>query len=110
MPAARKAYINGVAATAAQLRELGDMLVDIHGQHAHQSLLKADAQRVLLDNQAGARAGEAKAVALAYKAWRALGQREEFETNAKNVLYRARAAGVAGQRAGKAGRQAGRVE
>ena len=42
-----KAYINGVAATAAQLRELGDMLVDIHGQHAHQSLLKTDAQRLV---------------------------------------------------------------
>lgn len=91
-----KAYINGIAATAAQLRELGDLLVDIHGQHAHQSLLKADAQRLLLDNQAlaagdGARAmaaDDGKAVAAAYKAWRALArQREEYETNAANVLY-----------------------
>jgi DNA repair protein RecN (Recombination protein N) len=82
-----KAYINGIAATAAQLREIGDMLVDIHGQHAHQSLMKTEAQRVLLDGQAGA-AGEAKAVSLAYKAWRALArQLEEFETNAANVLY-----------------------
>ncbi|NGZ86861.1 DNA repair protein RecN [Duganella aceris] len=82
-----KAYINGIAATAAQLREVGDMLVDIHGQHAHQSLMKTEAQRVLLDGQAGA-AGEAKAVSLAYKAWRALAkQLEEFETNAANVLY-----------------------
>ena len=48
-----KAFINGIAATAGQLRELGDMLVDIHGQHAHQSLLKGDAQRLLLDSQAG---------------------------------------------------------
>lgn len=81
-----KAFINGVAATAAQLRELGEMLVDIHGQHAHQSLLKADAQRVLLDTQAGL-LDDAKAVASAYKVWRALAkQREEFETNAKNVL------------------------
>src|SRR5438128_944747 len=48
-----KAYINGVAATATQLRDLGELLVDIHGQHAHQSLLKADAQRALLDSQAG---------------------------------------------------------
>jgi DNA repair protein RecN (Recombination protein N) len=47
-----KAYINGIAATAGQLRELGELLVDIHGQHAHQSLLKTDAQRALLDNQA----------------------------------------------------------
>jgi DNA repair protein RecN (Recombination protein N) len=81
-----KAFVNGIAATAAQLRELGELLVDIHGQHAHQSLLKADAQRVLLDSQAGLQ-DDAKAVAAAYKAWRALEkQREEFETNAKNVL------------------------
>jgi DNA repair protein RecN (Recombination protein N) len=82
-----KAYINGVAATAAQLRELGDLLVDIHGQHAHQSLMKTEAQRVLLDGQAGAD-GEARAVSAAYKAWRALSkQLEEFEAHAANVLY-----------------------
>ena len=81
-----KAFINGIAATATQLRELGELLVDIHGQHAHQSLLKADAQRQLLDNQAGL-LDDAKAVAAAYKTWRALArQREEFEINAKNVL------------------------
>ena len=79
-----KAYINGVAATAAQLRELGDLLVDIHGQHAHQSLLKTEAQRELLDNQAGANVRD---VSLAYKAWRGVAkQLEEFETNAANVL------------------------
>ncbi|SEO39632.1 DNA replication and repair protein RecN [Duganella sp. CF517] len=84
-----KAYINGVAATAAQLRELGDMLVDIHGQHAHQSLMKTEAQRVLLDGQAGAGAdADVKAVAASHKAWRALArQLQEFETNAANVLY-----------------------
>src|SRR5450830_882861 len=87
-----KAYINGIAATAAQLRELGDMLVDIHGQHAHQSLLKSEAQRALLDGQATAReAGaeqDARQVGALHKRWRALvRQREEFETNAANVLY-----------------------
>ncbi|HEY0060711.1 MAG TPA: DNA repair protein RecN [Telluria sp.] len=86
-----KAYINGIAATATQLRDLGDLLVDIHGQHAHQSLLKADAQRALLDNQAAAKDGgageDARSVAASYKAWRALAkQREEFESNARNVL------------------------
>ena len=82
-----KAYINGIAATASQLRELGDMLVDIHGQHAHQSLMKTEAQRALLDGQAGAGA-DIKAVAAGYKAWRALAkQLQEFETNAANVLY-----------------------
>ncbi len=81
-----KAFINGIAATATQLRDLGEQLVDIHGQHAHQSLLKQDMQRVLLDNQAGLQ-DEVKAVAAAYKSWRALAkQREEFEHNAKNVL------------------------
>lgn len=81
-----KAFINGIAATATQLRELGEQLVDIHGQHAHQSLLKQDMQRVLLDNQAGLQ-DEVKAVTAAYKSWRALAkQREEFEHNAKNVL------------------------
>ncbi|MES2740676.1 MAG: DNA repair protein RecN [Pseudomonadota bacterium] len=87
-----KAYINGIAATAAQLRELGDLLVDIHGQHAHQSLLKTEAQRALLDSQAGGRDGgaeaQAKAVSASYRAWRALAkQREQFENNAANVLY-----------------------
>jgi DNA repair protein RecN (Recombination protein N) len=86
-----KAYINGIAATAAQLRELGELLVDIHGQHAHQSLLKLDAQRALLDNQSAVRNHEARdevqAVATAWKAWRALARQvEEYETNAKNVL------------------------
>lgn len=81
-----KAFINGIAATATQARDLGEMLVDIHGQHAHQSLLKSDAQRVLLDSQAGLQ-DEAKTVVTAYKTWRALArQREEFETNAKSVL------------------------
>jgi DNA repair protein RecN (Recombination protein N) len=86
-----KAYINGSAATAGQLRELGEMLVDIHGQHAHQSLLKQDAQRALLDNQVAVRdpaaSSQVQEVAAGYKAWRALArQREEYETNAKNVL------------------------
>jgi DNA repair protein RecN (Recombination protein N) len=86
-----KAYINGIAATASQLRELGEMLVDIHGQHAHQSLLKQDAQRALLDNQVAVRdpaaASQAQEVTGAYKTWKALArQREEFETNARNVL------------------------
>ncbi|RYE79703.1 MAG: DNA repair protein RecN, partial [Oxalobacteraceae bacterium] len=86
-----KAYINGSAATAGQLRELGELLVDIHGQHAHQSLLKGDAQRALLDNQVAVRdpiaSAQVQLVASTYKAWRALArQREEYETNAKNVL------------------------
>ncbi|MDY7540503.1 DNA repair protein RecN [Undibacterium sp. RTI2.1] len=81
-----KAYINGITATAGQLRELGDLLVDIHGQHAHQSLLKSDAQRALLDMQGGLQAS-AQEVAQLFKTWRNLvKQREEFERDSKNVL------------------------
>ena len=81
-----KAYINGISATAAQLRELGDLLVDIHGQHAHQSLLKADAQRALLDTQGGLQSSSLE-VATLFRQWRSLSkQRAEFESNTKNIL------------------------
>jgi DNA repair protein RecN (Recombination protein N) len=48
-----RAWINGSTATVAQLRELGEHLVDIHGQHAWQSLTRADSVRALVDAQAG---------------------------------------------------------
>jgi len=47
-----KAFINGKPATIQQLRELAEMLVDLHGQHEHQSLMKADIQQQLLDDYA----------------------------------------------------------
>lgn len=47
-----KAFINGKPATVQQLRELAEMLVDLHGQHEHQSLMKADIQQQLLDDYA----------------------------------------------------------
>ncbi|HET7764158.1 MAG TPA: DNA repair protein RecN [Burkholderiales bacterium] len=48
-----RGFINGHAATVNQLREAGERLVDIHGQHAHQSLLRAESQRRVLDSHAG---------------------------------------------------------
>lgn len=57
-----RGFINGRPATAQQLRQVGEWLIDIHGQHAHYSLLKAAEQRRLLDAFAG---GEALADALA---------------------------------------------
>jgi DNA repair protein RecN (Recombination protein N) len=51
-----RVWINGVAATVAQLGEIGDHLVDLHGQHEHQSLLQPRQQRALLDAYAGATA------------------------------------------------------
>jgi len=47
-----RAYINGTPVNLQQLRELGEMLIDIHGQHEHQSLMKSGAQRRLLDDYA----------------------------------------------------------
>lgn len=48
-----RAYINGKPATLQDLKTLGGSLIDIHGQHDHQSLLKRDTQRKLLDRYAG---------------------------------------------------------
>lgn len=74
-----RAYINGSPATATQLRELGEFLADIHGQHAHQALLRADAQRELLDTHAGL-LPEAREVGQLYREWLATRRaREEAE-------------------------------
>jgi DNA repair protein RecN (Recombination protein N) len=64
-----KAFINGSPVTLAQLRELGELLVDVHGQHAHQSLLKPAAQQALLDEHGGL-ADELRQVAACHEAWR----------------------------------------
>jgi DNA repair protein RecN (Recombination protein N) len=48
-----RAFINNTPVTLASLAQLGEKLVDIHGQHAHQSLLKTPYQRALLDAYAG---------------------------------------------------------
>jgi len=65
-----RAYINGAAATLGQLREAAGFLADIHGQNAHHSLLRGEAQRDLLDAHAGAQT-LAREVAAAHGAWRA---------------------------------------
>jgi DNA repair protein RecN (Recombination protein N) len=44
-----RAYLNGALAPASQLAELGSNLVDLHGQHQHQSLLHQKVQRAALD-------------------------------------------------------------
>ena len=66
-----RCFINGHAATLAQLAEAGDFLVDIHGQHTHQSLLRASAQRDLLDAHAGAQ-DLAQQTQEAFRAWKRL--------------------------------------
>jgi DNA repair protein RecN (Recombination protein N) len=63
-----RGYINGQPSTMSQLQELGDMLTDIHSQHEHQSLLRKDTHRRLLDEYANAE-GLATKVASEYSAW-----------------------------------------
>ncbi|MDR2093696.1 MAG: DNA repair protein RecN [Azoarcus sp.] len=66
-----RAWINGTPVALAQLRTLGQWLADIHGQHAHHALLRAEAQRALLD--AHGNAGELAAeVAAHWREWQRL--------------------------------------
>lgn len=66
-----RAYLNGMPATAGQLREVAAFLTDIHGQHAHLSLLRPEAQRRLVDATAG-QLETAKVVAARFHDWRQL--------------------------------------
>ncbi|MGB5466908.1 MAG: DNA repair protein RecN [Sedimenticolaceae bacterium] len=64
-----RAYVNGTPTPLGLLRELAELMIDIHGQHAHQSLLRPRAQRQLLDDYAGLQQ-QAKQTALAFHEWR----------------------------------------
>ncbi|NMG74790.1 DNA repair protein RecN [Aromatoleum diolicum] len=68
-----RAWINGVPVTQAQLRDAGDWLADIHGQHAHHALLRGDSQRALLDCHAGATVLAAD-VAARFRVWQQLAE------------------------------------
>jgi len=63
-----RAYVNGTPATLAQLRTLSESLVDIHGQHAHQSLIRPASQRDMLDAQGGHET-LARETLMAWQAW-----------------------------------------
>ncbi|MCU1426365.1 MAG: repair protein RecN [Actinomycetia bacterium] len=54
-----RGYVNGRLATAAELADHGRVVADLHGQHAHQSLIHAPEQRALLDTYTGAPARNA---------------------------------------------------
>ena len=80
-----RGFINGSSATLQQMRAAGELLLDIHGQHAHQSLLRAGAQRELLDSHAGL-GKVSEQVAERYQAWQALQRRRtQLEQNAEAV-------------------------
>jgi DNA repair protein RecN (Recombination protein N) len=82
-----RAWINGGPATATQLRELGEQLVDIHGQHAWQSLTRPDAVRDLLDAYAGV---TTQRLLQLWQAWRAAQKTLEEARSAQDSLQRER--------------------
>ncbi|HSV70683.1 MAG TPA: DNA repair protein RecN [Methylibium sp.] len=82
-----RAWINGSPATITQLREAADHLVDIHGQHAWQSLTRPDAVRALLDAYAGA---DTAPLAAAWSAWRMAQERLDRARGQQGDLDRER--------------------
>ena len=80
-----RAWVNGSQATATQLRALGEMLLDIHGQHAWQSLTRPTAVRGLLDAYAGLQTEGLKS---AWHAWRQAQQAVQTARNAQDSLSR----------------------
>lgn len=63
-----RGFINGTAVPLSQLRDLGQRLIQIHGQHAHQLLLKPEHQKTLLDGYAG-ETGLMQQMADSYRQW-----------------------------------------
>ncbi len=83
-----RGYINGQPATMTQLRTLGTLLIDIHHQHEHQSLLSKEHQRTLLD-EFGGHQKLLKQVGEDYKSWHQAQTRlEEIEQRADETLAR----------------------
>jgi DNA repair protein RecN (Recombination protein N) len=79
-----RAYLNGQSVPVQVLRELGGLLIDIHGQHEFQSLTRAAAQRELLDEY-GRNASLAEQVAIGHRVWLSLLNRTlDLETQARD--------------------------
>lgn len=64
-----RGFINGTAMPLSQLRELGQLLIQIHGQHAHQLLTKSEHQKSLLDGCANGEASLTREMAVRYQLW-----------------------------------------
>jgi DNA repair protein RecN (Recombination protein N) len=79
-----RAWINGRPATLAQLTDLGERLVDLHGQNAHQALASAEAQRSLLDGFGGFTA-LTREVGEAWRVWRAAVEKHESAASASKA-------------------------
>ncbi len=105
-----RGYINGQAATMQQLQELGGMLVDIHSQHEHQSLLRRETHRRLLDDFA-VNGPLLEAVAQAYQQWRTAARRyETLQNNAEALNARRELLGFQVQELDQLGLAPGELE
>jgi DNA repair protein RecN (Recombination protein N) len=82
-----RAWINGSSATATQLREIADRLVDIHGQHAWQSLTRPESVRGLLDSYGGT---STQVLAQRWHDWRQSQKALVDARNAQETLQRER--------------------
>ena len=82
-----RAWINGLAATAQQLRHVGEQVLDIHGQHAWQSLTRPDAVRALLDDYARI---STSALSGLWHNWRTAQAAYDKALEAQDVLQRER--------------------
>jgi len=84
-----RAYVNGSVVTIAQLRDIGEQLIDIHGQHAHQSLLRGDNQRDLLDAHGNLQPLR-QTTSLTFKAWRTVEKQLALSEQDASSLAQAR--------------------
>jgi DNA repair protein RecN (Recombination protein N) len=84
-----RAWVNGSPATAGVLGEIGRLLVDLHGQHEHQTLLRRDEQRAILDAYAGTEA-LVEQVGAAYRVLHQLRREiESLEARRRDAMQRA---------------------
>lgn len=105
-----RAWVNGSPVTVAVLSEIGRLLVDLHGQHENQSLLREGAQRAILDAYAEAD-GEAAAVAEAFdERARLVAEREGIVTRRAEALKRADYLRHVAEEIGRAAPKAGEME
>lgn len=105
-----RGYINGQPAPLGQLKELGEMLIDIHSQHAHQSLLKKDTHRRLIDDYANHQelAGKTRHH---HKAWQECQQRyQDWRDNAEEITARAQLLRYQVQELDALGLESGEIE
>jgi DNA repair protein RecN (Recombination protein N) len=103
-----QAYVNGSAVPVSLLAGLGEQLIDLHGQHEHQTLLRTAGHRGLLDEHGGL-GGLRAAVARLHRQWHALeaeiaraeAERRELESRRDYLLFQARELGDAALQPGE---------